>query len=160
MRKFINILAIFLITVTSTQAQTSREDIDASVLEEDKAKIAMMKKDYDTAYAHLKKAIDLDPTNSSFLNSAAYLAMEKQDYDEALALLDKALALDTEKFGEKHGNVASVLNNIGSIYSKMGDKQNAVASYQKAYDIFADTYGEKHPQATFIKGLLDAEKAK
>lgn len=160
MRKLINILAVFLITTSVLYAQTSRENIDASVQEEDKAKIAMMKKDFQTAYGHMKKAIELDPENSRFLNSAAYLAMESEEYDNALTYLNKALEIDTAQFGEKHGNVASVLNNIANIYAKMDDSENAITYRQKAYDLFVDTYGDKHPQAEFIKSILNAEKAK
>ncbi len=151
---------ILMIGFSSTQAQTSAENVAASVAEHDKANVAMMKNDNETAYLHLQKAVELDPTNSAFLNSAAYMAMQAEDFDKSITYLNMALELDKVKFGENHMNVASVLNNIASVYSKMGDSDNAVSHYQQAYDMVVASLGDTHPQADIIKRLLDEEKAK
>ncbi len=150
----------YLFSFSGALAQTSAEDIAASVAEHDKANVAMMKNDNEAAYIHLKKAVELDPTNSAFLNSAAYMAMQAEEYDNSITYLNMALELDKIKFGEDHMNVASVLNNIASVYSKMGDKDNAVRYYQQSYDMVVASLGESHPQAGIIKRLLDEEKAK
>ena len=160
MRKIVIILSLYLINLTAVMAQTSPENVAASVAEHDKANIAMMKNDSETAYMHLKKAVELDPTNSAFLNSTAYLAMQAEEYENSITYLNMALELDKEKFGENHMNVASVINNIASVYSKMGDRQNAISHYQQAYDMVVASLGEAHPQADIIKRLLDTEKAK
>ncbi len=160
MIKTISILILSMCITVSAKAQTSAENVAASVAEHDKANVAMMKNDNETAYLHLKKAVELDPTNSTFLNSAAYMAMQAEEYENSINYLNMAMALDKEKFGENHMNVASVLNNIASVYSNMGDKDNAVSHYQQAYDMVVSTLGETHPQAEIIKGLLDSEKEK
>lgn len=160
MRKIIIILSLYIANITAVMAQTSAENITASVAEHDKANIAMMKNDNETAYIHLKKAVELDPTNSTFLNSTAYMAMQAEEYENSIKYLNMALELDKEKFGENHMNVASVINNIASVYSKMGDHVNAISHYQQAYDMVVSSLGEEHPQADIIKRLLDAEKAK
>lgn len=160
MIKKINILILSMVIAANVNAQTSADNIAASVAEHDKANVAMMKNDHETAYTHLKKAVELDPTNSAFLNSAAYMAMQAEEFENSINFLNMAMALDKEKFGENHMNVASVLNNIASVYSKMGDKKNAVSHYQQAYDMVVTSLGESHPQADIIKRLLDQEMAK
>lgn len=151
-----------LISITTIAfAQTpSREDIDKAAVEHDKANVAMMKKDNETAYTHLKNAVKLDPTNSSFLNSTAYMAMQMGETEKAIDYLDMALELDKKEYGDDHPNVASVINNKASVYSSMGDNKKAVEHYKQAYDIVVTALGEKHPQAELIKNLLDKESAK
>lgn len=158
------ILTAFLTLIsinTIVFAQTpSREDIDKAAVEHDKANVAMMKKDNETAYTHLKNAIELDPTNSSFLNSTAYMAMQMGEPEKAIDYLDMALDLDKKEYGDNHPNVASVINNKASVYSSMGDHKKAVKHYKQAYDIVVTALGDKHPQAELIKNLLDKESAK
>lgn len=160
MNKILITVSLFILMGTSAFSLTGAENIAASVAEKDKADVAMMKNDIDTAYMHLKAAIDLDPRNSEFLNGAAYLAMQLEEYDTSINYLNMALSLDKQKFGENHMNVASVLNNIASVYSKMGDKESAVSHYQQAYDMVVEKLGDGHPQADIIKRLLDEETAK
>lgn len=157
----ISVIFINALFFTSTVfAQTSPENIDKSVKENDLAQVAMLKKDTAGAYLHLKNAVEFDPTNSTYINSAAYMAMQMKEFDNALSYLDKALNLDKETFGESHPNVASVLNNIASVYATKGDNIKAVEYYQKAYDMIVEEVGKNHPQANTIKGLLEQEKAK
>jgi tetratricopeptide (TPR) repeat protein len=157
MKRFITVFATIAIAI-SVNAQEI--NIDQSIIEHDKANVAMMKKDLVAAYGHLKKAIAFDPSNSVFINSTAYMAMQNGEPEKAIEYLDMALVLDKEKFGDVHPNVASVINNKASVYSSMDNHKMAVEHYQQAYDMVAAALGETHPQVTVIKGLLDAEKAK
>lgn len=160
MIKICTIILVYLITHSVLFAQVSDEDVNGSVKEYDLANIAMMKKQDAEAYVHLQNAVKLDPENSTFLNSASYMAMHLGHLDVALDYLDKALAIDSEKFGKNHPNVASVLNNMGSVWSKKGDHKKAVDYYDQAYAIIAETLGEKHPQVVNIKRIRDIEAAK
>ena len=154
MTRFITLCFIVLSFTASVFAEPSREDKDKSVQEHDKANIAMMKKDNETAYTHLKNAVELDPTNSAFLNSTAYMAMQMGEPEKSIEYLDMALALDKKEY------VASVINNKASVYSSMGNHEQAIAHYKQAYDMVVASLGEKHPQAELIKNLLDKERAK
>lgn len=153
-------LTIISITTIAFAQAPSREDIDKAAAEHDKANVAMMKKDNETAYSHLKNAVEIDPTNSSFLNSTAYMAMQMGEPEKAIDYLDVALDLDKKEYGDNHPNVASVINNKASVYSSMGDHKKAVEHYKQAYDIVVAALGDKHPQAELIKNLLDKESAK
>lgn len=159
----LKILTLFLVCqlmASIAWAQPSAEDITASHKEYDLANVAMMKKQDAEAYEHLKKAATLDPTNSTYNNSAGYMAMHLGEFETSLEYLNTALALDSEKFGDGHPNVASILNNMGSVYSKMGDSKKAVDYYDRAYAIIADFLGENHPQVQTVKKIRDDEAAK
>lgn len=158
--KYVKILTLFILCQSTAWAQTSAENITASNKEYDLANVAMMKEQDAEAYEHLKQAAALDPTNSTYSNSAGYMAMHLGEFATSLEYLNTALALDSEKFGNDHPNVASVLNNMGSVYSNMGDSKKAVDYYDRAYVIIADFLGEKHPQAQTVKRTRDVEAAK
>ena len=160
MFKILKYSLIAIICQNAAFAQISDKDIAASINEYYLANVAMIKKQDDEAYAHLKKAAKLDPTNSTFINSAGYMAMHLGELETSLKYLERALALDTEKFGETHPNVASILNNMGSVYSKMGDSKKAVDYYDQAYVIISEFLGQKHPQVVNVKRIRDEEAAK
>lgn len=160
MIKLFLILFTLVFYTNSCFAQSSDEDIAASITEYDLANVAMMKKQDAEAYAHLKKAAKLDPTNSTFTNSAGYMAMHLGELETSLDYLERALVLDTETFGNTHPNVASILNNMGSVYSKMGNSEKAVDYYDQAYAIISEFLGEKHPQVVNVKRIRDEEAAK
>ncbi len=142
------------------EAQTSADDINLSVKEFDLANVAMMKKDAEQAYIHLQKAASLDPTNSTFLNSAAFMAMSNGELDVAMDYLDDALPLDVERYGESHPAVASVLSNMGTVWSKKGDHKKAVEFYEQALAIVEKELGKTHPRVVNIREIRDAEKSK
>jgi tetratricopeptide (TPR) repeat protein len=160
MSKFCKILFLYLMTSCVLFAQVSDEDISKSVKEYDLANIAMMKKQDEEAYTHLQNAAEFDPSNSTFLNSASYMAMHLGHLDVALDYLDKAMVIDVKKYGDNHPNVASIFNNMGSVWSKKGDHKKAVDYYDKAYAIIAKSLGEKHPQVVSVKRIRDEEAAK
>ena len=149
-----------LCVASSSLANTSDDNITASIKEYDLANVAMMKKQDAEAYIHLKEAVELDPTNSTFINSAGYMAMHLGEFQNSLDYLKRALALDTEKFGKTHPNVASIFNNMGTVYSKMGESEKAVDYYDQAYAIISKVLGEKHPQVVNVKRIRDDEAAK
>ena len=136
------------------------DDINLSVKEFDLANVAMMKKDNKQAYIHLQKAASLDPTNSTFLNSAAFMAMSNGELDVAMEYLDDALPLDIERYGESHPAVASVLNNMGTIWSKKGNHKKAVEYYEKALTVVENELGKTHPRVVSIRDIRDVEKSK
>lgn len=152
------ILILILSTLPVFAQNEVSENIKKSVQEFDLANIAMMKKDQNLAYTHLKNAVNFDPTNSTFLNSAAFMAMQHNEYDIALDYLNKALPLDIERYGDQHPAVASIYNNMGTVWSKKGDHKKAYDYLDKAYQIALSELGEKHPQSITIKQHRDAEK--
>ena len=158
--KLLVTIFLFFSVQSITWAQTSSENITASNKEYDLANVAMMKKEDVVAYEHLKNAAALDPTNSTYSNSAGYMAMHLGEFKTSLDYLNKALALDREKFGDDHPNVASILNNMGAVHSKMGDSKKAVDYYDRAYIIIKDFLGEKHPQVQTVKRIRDEEAIK
>ncbi len=155
------VLNLLMITFQTTlSAQTSQQNINNSITENECAKIAIIEKNDIKAYAHLQKAIAFDPNNSTFFNSVAFMAMKQGEFKNSIDYLEKALRIDTKNFGGNHPNVASILNNIGAVYSKLGDKKSALEYFDKAYKIISEYLGEKHPQTANIKRIRDREAEK
>jgi len=61
-------------------------------------------------------------------------------------------------YGDRHPNVATMLNNIGSAWKALGDSQRAKECFQQAYSIFRKRYGDEHPSAKTAKEWLDSVK--
>jgi tetratricopeptide (TPR) repeat protein len=158
--KLIKYALIMIMPICSAVAEPTEADIQQSVKELDLANITMMKKEMEVAYSHLIKATELDPTNSTILNSVSYMAMQSGNFDKALEYLNKALILDKNKFGENHPNVASVMNNIGSVWSKKGNHSKALQYYNQALSIIESELGPNHPQVIRIREIRDMEKLK
>ncbi len=55
-------------------------------------------------------------------------------------------AVIAEAVEEKDGNVATLLNNLGQAYSKMGDFFNVIKYTEKALSIDMKQFGENHPK--------------
>mgnify|MGYP003675764365 FL=1 len=106
---FTMLIAVVFCSISSF-AQVNDEDIAASIKEYDLANVAMMKKQDAEAYTHLKKAAKLDPSNSTFINSAGYMAMHLGELETSLEYLESALVLDTEAFG-----ATLLLSRVGGI---------------------------------------------
>ena len=83
---------------------------------------------YDTAAAAYQKAIATGFANKVWLAEAHHklgLAWEgKGQHEKAKAEMLQSLAI--------RPNTPEILNNLGTVYSKLGDKANALASFEKA----------------------------
>jgi tetratricopeptide (TPR) repeat protein len=85
-------------------------------------------KNYDTAATAYQKAIASGFTNKVWLAEAHHklgLAWEgKGQYEQAKTEMLQSLAI--------RPNTPEILNNLGTVYRKLGDKANALASFEKA----------------------------
>jgi tetratricopeptide (TPR) repeat protein len=160
MFKLIIISLIITIHDSSSFAQISHQSVSNSIAENELAKAAMLAKNDIKAYKHLQQATNLDPSNSSFINSAAYMAMKLGEFKSSLNYLQKALYIDIEKFGINHPNVAAIHNNMGNVYSVLENRKSALHHFDAAYKIISEYLGEKHPQTINIKKNLDREVEK
>ena len=57
---------------------------------------------------------------------------------------EKALIIRKEIYGEKHGDVATRYNNLGSVYRNLGLYSEANVYYEKAVIIRKEIYGDHH----------------
>ena len=75
MFKFIILSLIIIIHDSPSFAQISHQKISNSIAENELAKAAMLAKNDIKAYKHLQEATNLDPSNSTFINSTAYICL-------------------------------------------------------------------------------------
>ena len=56
-------------------------------------------------------------------------------YDKAIEFYVKAHEVYSHKLGEKHADMATINNNVGSAYNMAGDYNKAIEFFQRALDI-------------------------
>ncbi|MFN6519327.1 MAG: tetratricopeptide repeat protein [Nostoc sp. CreGUA01] len=66
-------------------------------------------------------------------------------YEKAAPWLKECLEVTKQRFGEKHPNVATSLNNLAALYSSQGRGTEAESLYQQALELRRRLLGEKHP---------------
>ncbi|KAL9952289.1 hypothetical protein ACROYT_G039524 [Oculina patagonica] len=110
-------------------------EVDASVKksleEKELGNAAYKRKDFDTALEHYGKAIDLDPTNISFLTNRAAVFFEQGKFDECIEECEKAIKLGRDQQAG-YQLIAKALARIGNAYSKQGKLKEAIDAWNKS----------------------------
>jgi tetratricopeptide (TPR) repeat protein len=87
-------------------------------------RLALFNKTYDDAFAHLEKAIRMDPGSPYSYNALGMTLLELNRYDEAEAALQDAI--------RRAPNWAYPRHNLGIVYLQRGDYGRAIAAYRQA----------------------------
>jgi Tfp pilus assembly protein PilF len=87
--------------------------------------LSLRNKELDKAESMSKKAVTLDPKNSSFQDTYGWVLYKLQRYEDARTWVGKAL-------DDKEGVSAEVMEHYGDILYKLGDKDQAFYYWQKA----------------------------
>ncbi len=90
--------------------------------------------DLDRAYDMSKRAIDLEPDNSTFIDTYAWILFKKGNLDEALVQQQKAV----EKSEETGDTSAELYSHLGDILFCLGRIDEAIEFWQKGLDIEPD----------------------
>ena len=99
----------------------------------------------DSAAYYIELRAGLDTMNAEWSIDAGLFLMEYlAEYDRALSNFNSALNSAIAKHGERHPDVATSYNNIGSIYDSMGDYSKALEYYTKSLEIYLEIFGEYH----------------
>ena len=99
----------------------------------------------DSAAYYLEQRVQLDPTNTQWLDELAdFLQEYLAQYDKALEYYQKALEIRKQVLGESHPHVAGTYNNIGGVYQDQGEYNTALEYYQKALEISLQTNNQNH----------------
>ncbi len=69
------------------------------------------------------------------------------DLAGARAAYERALAIDEKSFGPDHPDVATVVNNLGSVLQDLGDLAGARAAFERALAIDEKSFGPDHPKS-------------
>jgi tetratricopeptide (TPR) repeat protein len=87
-------------------------------------RLALFSKAYDDAFAHLEKAIRMDPRSPYSYNALGMTLLELKRYDEAEGALQDAITRAPDWAYPRH--------NLGIVYLQRGDYGRAIAAYKQA----------------------------
>jgi tetratricopeptide (TPR) repeat protein len=97
----------------------------------------------------MRRAIYLDNNHPDVATSLYnigmfYHSLKLKDHKEALEYLRQALEMRRKIYGEDHLDIATTLNNIGSVYYNLNKHQEALESYKQSLQIEKKMYSENH----------------
>ena len=86
---------------------------------------------YEEALGFIKKAVEVDPTNPSYLDSLGWAHFKMGNLAEAEVQLKKALRFDPSS--------ATIHEHLGDVYKEQGKADQSRASWQKALGLASDS---------------------
>lgn len=103
--------------------------------------------DLQRALEMAKRAIELDPKNSAYLDTMGWVYFRLGDYRKAEEFVRKALSERTKA----DGSPATLEEHLGDIYEKLGDTSKAVEQWKKAL--------QSDPTKTDLKEKIEKAKS-
>ncbi|KAF2361591.1 Tetratricopeptide repeat 1 [Trinorchestia longiramus] len=99
--------------------------------EKEKGNAAYKKKDFVTATMHYEKAIEIDPTDMTFLNNLAAVKYEQKQYEDCIKTCEKAVEVGRENRAD-FKLIAKAYTRIGNAYKQLQDLEKAKLYYEKS----------------------------
>lgn len=147
--------------IESAEALTGRADAgddDRSSMFETKAQLARRGGDPKGAEGLLREAMALvegSPLRHAELErNLALIFLEQARFDEGRAKLEEVRDALQSALGPEHHEVASVLHNLGGVYSELGRPVDAAAAARRGMEIRQRTYGPQHPSVASSAYML------
>ncbi|MCP4936277.1 MAG: tetratricopeptide repeat protein, partial [bacterium] len=136
------------------EEQTDPHIMAAAEVAYQRGKLAEDAISYSEAFSHYKRAAQLNPDDTAYLNTAGQMARTLADHDKAIEYFELALASDLKTFGEDHPNVAVDRNNLGLAWKSLGEYDKAIEYFELALASDLKTYGEDHPKVAIRRNNL------
>ncbi|CAD6208431.1 GSCOCG00003443001-RA-CDS, partial [Cotesia congregata] len=102
-----------------------------AIAEKQKGNDAYKKKDFETALSHYNKAVDLDPTDITYLLNIAAVYFEQKEYQKCIEQCEKAIEIGRENRAD-FKLIAKAFTRIGHSYEKMSNWKQAKVYYEKS----------------------------
>lgn len=87
----------------------------------------MRKVDLDKAEKLSKQSMEIEPENSSYLDTYGWILYQKKDYEKAKIYIEKSLVITP--------NSAEVLEHLGDIQFKLNQKEEAMKNWKRAKEL-------------------------
>lgn len=84
----------------------------------------------DEAMVMVKRALELDPDNGAYMDTAGWIHYQLGDYDIALEYIQKATELENNSW--------TVVEHLGDVLLKLGKEPEAVDAWEKALRMAPD----------------------
>jgi tetratricopeptide (TPR) repeat protein len=97
------------------------------------------------AAQYYHQAVQLQPTNLSYLNAAAEFSYPVGEDNDAEQYLKRVLRIQEKLLGPEHPEVAQTLNKLGVLWHTQGRYKEAEALYLWALEVYETTLSSKHP---------------
>ncbi|MGB3458436.1 MAG: FxSxx-COOH system tetratricopeptide repeat protein [Halobacteriota archaeon] len=91
---------------------------------------------------------------SHILNQTGMYSHGRAEFAEAKVLFERALTLAEEAYGPDHPEVATDVNNLGSVLRALGDLKGAKELFARALKIDEEAYGPDHPHVAILVNNL------
>ncbi len=86
-----------------------------------------------------------DAEHAKFMYEMGWVHYDRGEVEKAIEYYEQALSIDREVYGNRHHNVATDLNNIGTAWQAIGEHEKAIGYHEQALSIDRAVYGERHP---------------
>ena len=86
-----------------------------------------------------------DDKYSKFMYELGWVYYDMGNARQAIEYYEQALSIGKEVYGDRHPNVATMLNNIGVAWRVLGEPKKALEYLEQALGIDKEVYGERHP---------------
>jgi len=107
------------------------EEKKKAIVEKDKGNEFYKQKKFEEALAQYDKAIELDPTEMTFLTNKAAVYFERKEYEECIKECEKAAEVGRENRAD-FKKFAKAYSRMAAAYTKLKDYYKAKTYYQKA----------------------------
>jgi len=98
---------------------------------------AYKKRDFPAAHQHYGRAIELDPSNVTFLTNKAAVYFEEGAFDQCIQLCEKAVEIGREQHAD-YKLIAKAFARIGNAYLKQDRLKEALHYFDKSVSEFRD----------------------
>jgi tetratricopeptide (TPR) repeat protein len=102
----------------------------------------------DEAARMIKKAVEAEPENSSFLDSMAWVLYKQKKFKEAKEYMMKAVA-------QERGKNTELMEHLGDIHLALGERDDAKKAYQAALDAVTFNYKDQARKPELEKKLKE-----
>lgn len=107
------------------------EEKKAARREKEAGNEAYKKKNFTEALEHYNKAIELDPTDITYLNNVAAVYFEQKEYEKCIEQCEKAIEIGRENRAD-FKLIAKAFTRIGNAYKKLENWKQAKVYYEKS----------------------------
>ncbi|KAK7790552.1 hypothetical protein R5R35_013068 [Gryllus longicercus] len=92
---------------------------------------AYKRKNFEEALSHYNKAVQIDPTDITYLNNKAAVFFEQKEYEKCIKQCEDAIEVGRENRAD-FKLIAKAFTRIGNAYLKLGDLQKAKTYFEKS----------------------------
>ncbi|XP_015121416.1 stress-induced-phosphoprotein 1 [Diachasma alloeum] len=102
-----------------------------AIAEKQKGNDSYKKKDFDAALKHYNRAVELDPTDITYLLNIAAVYFEQKEYTKCIEQCEKAIDIGRENRAD-FKLIAKAFTRIGNAHKRMGSLKQAKVFYEKS----------------------------